>query len=115
KNKTKQTEIGSAEAFQKLLEDSKRDPKNFWDAVARELEWSEPWTETLQGELPDFKFFVDGISNPSINLLDRHIKNGAGNRTALIWESENGDSIFYTYNMLLAEVNKFANALRELG
>src|SRR5690606_6006260 len=65
--------------------------------------------------LPIFKFLVGGISNRSINLLDRHIENGAGNRTALIWESETGESTFYTYNMLLAEVNKFANALRKLG
>ena len=113
--KAKQTSIGSVEAFQKLLEDSQRDPASFWDSVARELKWYEPWEETIQGELPDFKFFVGGISNPSINLLDRHIENGAGNRTALIWESETGESTFYTYNMLLAEVNKFANALKRLG
>ncbi len=48
-------------------------------------------------------------------MLDRHIENGAGNRTALIWEGENGDTSFYTYNMLLAEVNRFANALRSFG
>ena len=57
------------EAFQKLLEDSQRDPASFWDSVARELKWYEPWEETIQGELPDFKFFVGGISNPSINLI----------------------------------------------
>lgn len=113
--KAKRTSIGSVEAFQKLLKDSQRDPETFWDSVARELKWYEPWKETIQGELPDFKFYVGGISNPSINLLDRHIENGAGNRTALIWESETGESTFYTYNMLLAEVNKFANALRKLG
>ena len=113
--RAKQTSIGSVEAFKELLEDSQQNPEKFWDSVARELEWYEPWTETLQGELPDFKFFVDGISNPSINLLDRHINNGSGNRAALIWESENGDQAFYTYNMLLAEVNKFANALKKLG
>src|SRR5699024_136533 len=113
--KARATTIGSGEKFQKLLADSHKDPIAFWDKVAKELEWYEPWTETLRGELPDFEFFVGGISNPSINLLDRHIENGAGNRTALIWESENGDSKFYTYNMLLAEVNRFANALKSLG
>ncbi len=86
-----------------------------WDSVAQELEWYEPWTETLEGDLPDFKWFVNGISNPSINLLDRHIKNGLGNKTALIWESEDGSTKFYTYNMLLGEVNRFANALRSLA
>ncbi|PIC80566.1 acetyl-coenzyme A synthetase [Sporosarcina sp. P18a] len=113
--KARSTSIGSAEAFQELLRQSQEDPAAFWDQHARELEWYEPWTETISGKLPDFKFFVDGITNPSINLLDRHIHNGAGNRTALIWEGENGDSKFYTYSMLLAEVNRFSNVLRSFG
>ncbi|PID04068.1 acetyl-coenzyme A synthetase [Sporosarcina sp. P2] len=113
--KARSTSIGSAEAFQELLRQSQEDPAAFWDQQARELEWYEPWTETISGKLPDFKFFVNGITNPSINLLDRHIHNGAGNRTALIWEGENGDSKFYTYSMLLAEVNRFSNVLRSFG
>ncbi|PID15619.1 acetyl-coenzyme A synthetase [Sporosarcina sp. P34] len=113
--KARSTSIGSAEAFQELLRQSQENPAAFWDQQARELEWYEPWTETISGKLPDFKFFVDGITNPSINLLDRHIHNGAGNRTALIWEGENGDSKFYTYSMLLAEVNRFSNVLRSFG
>lgn len=114
-NKVKNTSLGSREAFQELLEQSKKDPEKFWDSAARELEWYEPWEKTIEGELPDFKFYVGGVSNPSINLLDRHIESGAGNRTALIWEGENGDTKFYTYNMLLAEVNRFSNVLKSLG
>lgn len=113
--KSKHTEAGGVSEFEQLLEKSYNDPVQFWDEVAKELEWYEPWTETLEGELPDFKFFVNGISNPSINLLDRHVNNGLGNKTALIWESENGDSKFYTYSMLLSEVNRFANALKSFG
>ena len=114
-DKVRATSLGSTDAFQELLRQSHEDPATFWDSAARELEWYEPWTETISGQLPDFRFFVDGVSNPSVNLLDRHIVNGAGNRTAIIWESENGDSKFYTYNMLLAEVNRFANVLRSFG
>lgn len=113
--KSRETSVGSTEAFQKLLKQSQKDPTSFWDTVAKELVWYEPWKETMTGQLPDFRFFKGGISNPCINLLDRHIENGAGNRTALIWEGENGDTKFFTYNMLLAEVNRFANALRSLG
>jgi acetyl-CoA synthetase len=113
--KVRSTSIGSTEAFQELLKQSQEDPATFWDRAARELVWYEPWNETISGELPDFRFFSGGISNPSVNLLDRHIEKGAGNRTALIWEGENGDSKFYTYNMLLAEVNRFANVLRSFG
>lgn len=113
--KVRSTSIGSNEAFQELLKLSQEDPAAFWDRAARELDWYEPWNETISGQLPDFRFFSGGISNPSVNLLDRHIKNGAGNRTALIWEGENGDTKFYTYNMLLAEVNRFANVLKSFG
>ncbi len=109
------TSLGSSRAFQELLEKSKQDPASFWDSVAKELFWYEPWKETMTGQLPDFRFFEGGISNPCVNLIDRHIENGAGNRTALIWEGENGDTKFFTYNMLLAEVNRFANALRSFG
>lgn len=115
KEKEQSTALGSSDAFNTLLQQSHEDPVAFWDSVARELEWYEPWEETLTGSLPDFRFFKGGISNPSINLLDRHIKNGAANKTALIWEGENGDTKFYTYGMLLAEVNRFANVLKSFG
>ena len=113
--KQAKTSIGSSKAFQELLEKSQQDPASFWDSVAKELSWYEPWKETMTGQLPDFRFFEGGISNPCVNLIDRHIENGAGNRTALIWEGENGDTKFFTYNMLLAEVSRFANALRSFG
>ncbi|MFA1820786.1 acetate--CoA ligase [Virgibacillus oceani] len=110
-----ETEIGSSEAFQALLKKSQEDPEAFWNEAAKELHWFKPWEKTMSGSLPDFEFFQGGISNPSYNLLDRHIENGAGNRTALIWEGEDGKTEFYTYNMLLAEVNRFANVLQSLG
>ncbi|MEN2766671.1 acetate--CoA ligase [Ornithinibacillus xuwenensis] len=113
--KVKNTAIGSTEAFEELLKQSQQDPASFWESVAQELVWYEPWKETITGKLPDFRFFKDGISNPCVNLIDRHVENGAGNRTALIWEGENGDTKFFTYHMLLAEVNRFANALKSFG
>lgn len=109
------TSIGSSQAFQDLLLKSQQDPASFWNDVAKELFWYEPWQQTISGSLPDFRFFEGGISNPCVNLLDRHVENGAGNRTALIWEGENGDTQFFTYNMLLAEVNRFSNVLRSFG
>lgn len=113
--KQEQTELGSKEAFQELLEKSQKDPEAFWNEVAKELHWYEPWDETVTGSLPDFEYFTGGISNPCYNLIDRHIENGAGNRTALIWEGENGETSFYTYSMLLAEVNRFSNMLHSKG
>lgn len=115
KGEQKKTNLGDSEAFQALLKKSQEDPETFWAEVANELHWFEPWEETMSGELPDFEFFRGGVSNPCYNLIDRHIENGAGNRTALIWEGEDGTSSFYTYNMLLAEVNRFANVLKTFG
>src|SRR5699024_12847194 len=107
--------IESRESFQELLEKSQQDPESFWKEAAQELHWFEPWEETMTGSLPEFEFFKGGVSNPCYNLLDRHVENGAGNRTALSWESEDGESRFYTYAMLLAEVNRFSNALYAKG
>ncbi|MEK5392784.1 acetate--CoA ligase [Margalitia sp. FSL K6-0131] len=115
KEKEQSTALGSSKAFEELLKQSQENPVQFWDKVAKELMWYEPWEETITGELPDFRFFKGGISNPCYNLLDRHIENGAANRTALIWEGENGDTKFFTYQMLLAEVNRFANTLKTFG
>lgn len=115
KEKQETTEMGSSEAFQTLLKQSQEDPEAFWNQVAQELHWFKPWEKTMSGSLPDFEFFQGGISNPCYNLLDRHIENGASNRTALIWEGEEGDTQFYTYQMLLAEVSRFSNVLQSHG
>ena len=115
KENQEQTEIGSQKAFLTLLEESQNDPEKFWNEAAKELHWYEPWEETMTGSLPNFEFYKGGISNPCYNLLDRHIENGASNRTALIWEGENEETVFYTYSMLLAEVNRFSNMLHEKG
>ncbi|MEJ8764639.1 acetate--CoA ligase [Oceanobacillus sp. HCA-5259] len=109
------TELGNSEAFTALLKRSQEEPEAFWAEVARELHWFKPWEETMTGELPNFEFFKGGISNPCYNLLDRHVENGAANRTALIWEGEDGKTNFYTYQMLLAEVSRFANVLKSFG
>jgi acetyl-CoA synthetase len=113
--KVRATQLGSMDAFRELLESSWENPAAFWDQVARELHWFEPWTDTMSGDFADFRFFTGGVSNPCYNLLDRHVQAGAGNRTALIWEGEDGPVRFYTYQMLLAEVNRFANVLKEFG
>lgn len=115
KEKQERTELGSSEAFQELLKKSQGDPESFWDDVAKELYWFKPWKETMSGSLPSFEFFRGGVSNPCYNLLDRHIENGAANKTALIWEGEDGATSFYTYQMLLAEVNRFSNVLQSFG
>lgn len=113
--KERSTALGSGAAFYALLKRSQEDPDRFWDETARELFWYKRWDEVRTGELPHFSFFKGGISNPCYNMLDRHVKNGSANKTALIWEGERGETKFYTYRMLLAEVNRFANVLTSFG
>ena len=89
--------------------------------MAGELEWLRPWDTVSEGEFPHFRFFTGGVSNPTINLLDRHLAQanrdavGADNRLALVWEGEDFESRFFTYRMLAIEVNKFANVLKSFG
>jgi acetyl-CoA synthetase len=109
------TNCGSVAAFQELLARSREDRDGFWADVAGELEWMRRWDTVREGGFPHFKYFVGGISNPTLNLIDRHVAGGAGNRLALVWEGEDGQARFYTYRMLAGEVNRCANVLRRLG
>ena len=109
------TNVGSVAAFEKMLERSFEDPDQFWADAASELDWIKPWHTVRKGELPHFEYFSGGIANPCANMLDRHLRRGADNKIALIWESEVFETRFYTYRMLYHEVNRFANVLKEFG
>ena len=109
------TNCGSVEAFDRLLAHSREHPDTFWAEVAGELEWMRRWDTVREGEFPHFRYFVGGVSNPTLNLIDRHLTRGADNRLALIWEGEDGQTRFYSYRMLAAEVNRCANMLKRLG
>lgn len=114
-DRSQQTAMGSAEAFLEYLRFSKQDSDKFWEQIASEFEWIRRWDTVQKGALPEFEFFSGGVMNPCINLLDRHVARGSGNRVALIWEAETGESSFRTYNMLLDEVQRCANMLKSLG
>jgi acetyl-CoA synthetase len=89
----------------------------FWAKKARELlTWSKDFTETLDWSNPPFaKWFVGGEINAAYNALDRHVEAGNGDRVAIYFEGEPGDSRAYTYAELTEEVKKAANAFESLG
>ncbi len=92
------------------------DPVKFWSDLAREeLHWFEPFTEGLIWKEPFAQWFVGGKTNASYNCLDAHLAAGHGDRTALLWEGEPGDTREFTYAELHREVCKFANCLKSLG
>ena len=114
-DRARKTHCGSVEAWEALLARSRERPDEFWADAASELEWMRPWDVVREGHFPHFKYFVGGVGNPTVNLLDRHLAQGADNRLAMIWEGEDGQARFFTYRMLFVEVCKCANVLKGLG
>jgi acetyl-CoA synthetase len=96
-------------------EEAMADRLAYWARWANELEWIEPWKEVLEWNPPFAKWFLGGKINASANCVDRHVRNGLGNKAAIIWEGEPGDRRTLTYWDLLREVSKFANVLKSLG
>ena len=112
--------VDSLEAYRELHAASVDDPENFWSTIANELDWFEPWTDVVQWSPPDAKWFVNAKTNACHNCLDRLIRLGHGDETALIWEGEpiegDGPEIrTFTYRELHAEVCRFANGLKSIG
>ena len=87
----------------------------FWESQAKELTWEKPWDSVLEWKAPYAKWFVGGKLNASFNALDRHVLAGRGDRVALFFEGEPGDTRTITYADLLVDVKKAANALIEIG
>ncbi len=100
-----------------LKNQAKNDPITFWKTFANsEIDWIEPFQTVLDSKnAPFYEWFKEGKLNITYNCLDRHIKNGRGDKIALIWEGEPGDSRSFTYKELLIEVCKASNALKSLG
>jgi acetyl-CoA synthetase len=93
------------------------DRLGFWTEQARELlSWSTPFTETLDwSQAPVARWFADGTLNACYNAVDRHVEAGNGDRVAIYFEGEPGDTQVLTYADLQREVSKAANALVALG
>ena len=107
--------IKSLEEFKRISAEAAEDPEAFWGRIAGELHWFEPWTKVLEWDAPWAKWFSGGKINLSYNCLDRHAASSRRDKVAFFWEGEPGDTRSLTYAQLLAEVERFANALIDLG
>ena len=106
----------NAQAKPEIYDRAKSDRLGFWVEQAKQLHWHKPFTKTLDWSAAPFaKWFDDGELNVAYNCLDRHILAGNGERVALYFEGEPGDSKSYTYAELTAEVKRAANVLTNLG
>jgi acetyl-CoA synthetase len=100
----------------RLRRQAAADPNGFWAELARrELTWHTPFTVTLDDSAaPNYRWFTDGRLNVSFNCLDVHLAQ-RGQKTAIIFEGEPGDTRRLSYSELHAEVCRFANALKAQG
>ncbi len=99
-----------------VYEEAARDPQAWWAKQAEALDWSERWDTVLDDANPPFyKWFTGGTLNASHNCLDRHVAAGRGDRVAYHWRGEEGEERDVTYADLHRDVQRFANALKDLG
>ena len=99
-----------------VYDSAEADWKGWWTEQARTLHWfKEPTTDVDESDPPFYKWFADGTINASYNCLDRHVEAGNGDRVAYHWHGEEGETKAVTYAELLADVQKLANALKDLG
>jgi acetyl-CoA synthetase len=113
----KNATISGMDAYRALCAEAERDYEGFWAKLAQEnISWHKPFTKTLdESNVPFYKWFDDGLLNVSYNCLDRNLQNGNAGKTAIIFESDDGQVTKLTYQELYEYVCKFANGLKSLG
>ncbi len=99
-----------------LYDEAAADYEGFWARQAAELlSWDTEWETICEWDLPYARWFTGGKLNVSYNCLDRHVEAGRGDKVAIHWEGEPGDTRTITYAELLDETKRFANVLKNLG
>ena len=112
----KQANISGMDAYRALVAEAEKDFEGFWARLAREhLLWHKPFTKTLdESKAPFFRWFYDGETNASYNCLDRHLKTQP-DKTAILFEADDGKVTKIKYQDLYHEVCRMANALKAHG
>ena len=113
----KAARISGMANYQALCAEAENDYEGFWARLAREnVVWSKPFTQILdESNAPFYKWFADGELNASANSLDRHMGTPTENKTAIIFEADDGQVTKVTYRELLDRVSQFANGLKARG
>jgi acetyl-CoA synthetase len=112
----RQANIPGMDAYRRMAAEFERDFEGSWARLAREtLAWSKPFTRVLdESKAPFFRWFHDGELNASYNCLDRHLPT-QGDKTAIIFEADDGKVTRISYRDLHRQTCRFANALKSLG
>ena len=109
---SKNAHIKSLQEYKKIYNYSIKNPEKFWAEKAQQLHWFKKWNKVLTKNGDFYKWFEHGKINVCYNCLDKNIEEGNGNKIAIIWEAEDGQTKKYTYSELLNEVSKFSNVLK---
>ena len=111
--------IKNIDEYERLYKRSVEDPEGYWAERAEDaLVWTKKWDKVLEWSFeptPFIKWFQGGELNASYNCLDRWVEAGLGDKPAIIFEGDPGDTKTYTYKELLDEVSRFANVLKKHG
>ena len=103
--------VSGMDAYRKLCDEAERDHEAYWARLAREmLSWRTPFKNVLDASKPPFfRWFDDGTLNASYNCLDRNVEAGLGDKTAIIFEADDGTVTNVTYKELLERTCRLAN------
>ncbi|NNM80166.1 MAG: acetate--CoA ligase [Gallionella sp.] len=112
----KQANVSGMAAYQAMCQAAEQDYPGYWAKLAREyVQWKKPFTKVLdESNAPFFKWFEDGELNISYNCLDKHLATQA-DKTALIFEADDGRVTKVSYRDLHTRVSQFANGLKSRG
>lgn len=105
--------IGLGNNNTSLRKTANADFVSFWDDQAKNLFWFSTWEKTLDWRPPFAKWFIGGTINASYNALDIH-QSSKSDKSAILWEGENGESRNVTYGEMFTQVKKLANVLKSL-
>jgi acetyl-CoA synthetase len=114
--------ISSVEQYEEMWRQSIDEPDTFWLEQAKSLSWFQEPTKSLEylwdteARRIEHTWFEDGILNVSYNCLDRHMGTPIENKTAILWQGEEEDSVErLTYGDMFDRVQRFANVLKARG
>ena len=106
-------------SFEELLTRAAGDPEWFWTAVVDDLDlqFYTPFERALDDSRGTAwaRWFPGGSYNWVHNAIDKYAAGRQANKTALIWEGDDGQARQFTYLELHDEANRLANALAALG
>ncbi len=108
------------DTYEKMYKHSVDDPDSFWAEQSQNIHWYSPFRKvsdwSFEGDIK-IKWFIDGKLNVSYNCIDRHIAEGKGDQTAILWEPDEpgAESQSFTYTQLRDRVSQLANGLKKMG